>query len=277
MNLSQNLVMKLLLILILSVSSFPLHAENNGDKHVYTVGIVPQQTPSKLARTWVPLLKLITKQTGLRFKFRTAKDIPAFEERLKNGVYDIVYMNPAHYTYFHEKSGYQAFAKAKNKKIKGIIVVHKDSDISSIEQLANHKIAFPSAGAFAATILPRSELDKLNIPYTPEYVYSHDSVYSNIVLGRYEAGGGVIRTLNTTEQKTKDMLKVLVTTKGYTPHAFAAKKTLAQDVVMKFQSQLLSLESSDEGLKILNKLHLQGIEAANDSDWDDVRMLKINY
>jgi len=179
---------------------------------IYKFSIVPQQSASKTARTWGPVLKYLTEETGYAFKLKTAKNIPTFEERLLNADADFSYMNPYHYTIFHEKAEYQALAKAKDKRIKGIIVVHKDSNITSIEDLKNKDLAFPSPAAFAASILPRGYLKQQNISMTPYYVSSHDSVYKNVAKNRYVAGGGVMRTFKNTRKKIRDQLKILWTT-----------------------------------------------------------------
>ena len=59
-----------------------------------SIGIVPQQNATKLARLWTPICNYLSQQTGHRFVFKTAKDIPTFEKRLAAGEYDIAYMNP---------------------------------------------------------------------------------------------------------------------------------------------------------------------------------------
>ena len=104
-------------------------------------GIVPQQNATKLARLWTPICKYLSKQTGYRFVFKTAKDIPTFEKRLATGEYDIAYMNPYHYTVFSIDPGYRAIAKETNKRIQGIIVVKKDSPYQSIVELAGKTLA----------------------------------------------------------------------------------------------------------------------------------------
>jgi len=96
----------------------------------YTFAVVPQQSASKLARLWTPILKKVGQEAGVILKFKTAPNIPTFEKRLVNSEYDFAYMNPYHYTAFHKKPGYQAIAKAANKRIKGIVVVRKDSNLT---------------------------------------------------------------------------------------------------------------------------------------------------
>ena len=97
--------------------------------------IVPQQSATKLAKLWSPILRYIGEKSGYTLVFRTAKDIPTFENRLLSGEYDLAYMNPYHYTVAHEKQGYLALAKQRDKLLKGIIVTRVGSDIKEIAQL----------------------------------------------------------------------------------------------------------------------------------------------
>ncbi len=242
---------------------------------VYTVGVVPQQSASKLAKTWGPLLKHVSDQTGIKLRFTTAPDIPEFEKRLSKGEYDFSYMNPYHYTVFSAKPGYQALMNAKDKRIKGILVVRKDSNITGLEELAGEKLAFPSPAAFAASILTRGEFSQRDIAITPEYVSSHDSVYRTVAKGLYPAGGGVMRTLKALSPDIQEQLRILWTTPGYTPHALAAHPDIDADVAEKFTDAMISLADSETGKKLLVPLKINGWQKASDSDWDDVRKLDI--
>lgn len=77
--------------------------------------------------------------------FETAKDIPTFEQRLAKGAYDFAYMSPYTYTVLHRsRAGYTAFAKEKDKKLTGIIVVRRDSEYQDIKDLrGKHEPADP--------------------------------------------------------------------------------------------------------------------------------------
>jgi len=118
-----------------------------------TFGVVPQQSATKLARTWVPVLRLIGERSGVALQFATAPDIPTFEQRLAAGEYDLAYMNPYHYTVFHERPGYQAFAKEKDRLIQGILVVRKDAPYEKLADFEGRELAFPAPAAFAASVL----------------------------------------------------------------------------------------------------------------------------
>ena len=241
-----------------------------------TFGIVPQQAASKLARLWSPVLDYVSRQSGIKIQFATAKDIPTFEQHLDAGEYDFAYMNPYHFTVFNRHPGYQAVVRARDKEIKGIIVVRKDSPIQSIEEFDQMTLAFPAPAAFAASILPRSELLSRGLDFQSSYVSSHDSVYLAVAKGIYPAGGGVIRTFKNIAPEIRDQLRVLWTSRGFTPHAIAAHPDVSAEALSAVQSALVAMEKSDEGKALLKRLNIRGFERAENKDWDDVRSLQID-
>lgn len=239
-------------------------------------GVVPQQSTTKLARLWLPIVKYLSVQTGYTLMFKTAKDIPTFERRLAAGTYDIAYMNPYHYTIFSRSPGYRAFAKTKNAAIRGIIIVRKDSPYQTLDELAGQTLAFPSPAAFAASVLPRRHLLERDVVFTPDYVSSHDSVYHGVVRGFYAAGGGIARTLNNMPAAIQNELRILWTSKPYTPHAIAAHPRVPAEVVERVQQVMEAMHADPAGRALLQAIRFyQGIESARDSEWDDVRHLGI--
>jgi len=253
----------------------PMGHAGSDDRAFYTLGIVPQQSATKLARLWTPILKYLGEKAGLTLRFKTAPNIPSFEQRLAAGEYDFAYMNPYHYTVFHQAPGYVAFAHAADKRIKGIVVVRKDSPIQSLGELEGETLAFPAPAAFAASVLPRAHFSNASIDIDAKYVASHDSVYRSVAKGLYPAGGGVMRTLRNIEPTISDQLRILWTTEGYTPHAFAAHPATPVGVVDRLQRAMLSMQEDDAGKGHLESIKLMGFTHAHDSAWDDVRGLGI--
>lgn len=254
----------LILTMALPLSAAPL-----------SFGVVPQQSANKLARLWTPIFVYLSEKTGEDIRFTTAHDIPTFEQRLLQGEYDFAYMNPYHYTVFHQKPGYEAVARQKDKRIQGIIVVKRDSPIQSLTELHQQTVAFPSPAAFAASVLPQAQLAHDGIAVAPRYVSSHDSVYLNVARGFMVAGGGVMRTFNNTDPEVRGQLRILWTTPGYTPHAIAVHPRIGPDVVEKIQAVLTTMHLDPRGLELLKSINIDAFESAADADWDDVRALNI--
>lgn len=263
--------MKMLLILVAL-----LFISSTSQAKPLVFGVVPQQSAKKLAQKWGPLLAKVSKVSNVNIVFATAKNIPTFEKRLAEGHYDFAYMNPYHMVVFNNQPGYNALVKQSQKKIKGVIVVRRDSPVVDLEALRDKTLAFPAPAAFAASILPRGELLNQGISFKPQYVSSHDSVYLTVAKGLFPAGGGVIRTLKNTPQEIQQQLRVLWTTNTYTPHAIAAHPRLDHIVADKVQNVLIDLHQTSEGKQLLASLNFNAFESAENSDWDDVRELKIN-
>jgi phosphonate transport system substrate-binding protein len=269
----QTLYFSVLVAFLLSLNSLQAFASDK----VYSFGVVPQQSAKKMAKLWTPILKHITQQSGIKLQFKTAKNIPEFEKRLANGEYDFAYMNPYHFTVFNESPGYNAIAVRTEQPIRGIIVVHKDSDFKSLNELANKTLAFPSPAAFAASLLPRAKLKNDNIPFGVKYVSSHDSVYLNIAKGIFPAGGGVKRTLNNTTPEVREQLKILWTTDAFTPHAIASHPNIDTKIKDLVQSGFISMNNDEKGKNLLKSIKIKnGLIRAEDSDWDDVRGLGLD-
>jgi phosphonate transport system substrate-binding protein len=238
-----------------------------------TFGVVPQQSISKLAEMWTPVLQYLSAKTGYAIHFRTAKDRAAFEQRLVAQEYDLAYMDPHHYIVFHRSSDYRVFAKEKDKKLQGIVVVRKDSPYRDLLQLQGQTIAFPGPAAFAATSLPRFYLQKAGVTITPRYVAFHDSVYRSVAKGIYPAGGGVMRTFNALDPEIRGQLRVLWVSQGYTPHAIAAHKRVAGAVVARVQKAMMDMHQDANGLALLKAIDFNGITNAEDSEYADIRKL----
>lgn len=240
-----------------------------------TFAIVPQQSATQLAEAWTPVLAWLSDSSGVQLQFVTAPDVPSFEQRLLAGGYDIAYMNPYHYTVFSANPGYRALARAKGDRIKGIVVVQKDSPIRSLNDLNGKTLAFPTPAAFAASLLVQSELRGRGLAFTPKIVNSHNSVYRSVAKGLFPAGGGIPRTLELLDESVRSNLRVLWETREFTPHAIASRPGLDAAVLARLWKAMREMGADPRGQELLKVIGFTGFDQARDEDWNDVRSLKI--
>lgn len=269
-------IRRFFVLALLGVWGCALPARAQDGVKALSFGVVPQQSATRLAEEWGPLLAEISRRSGVALVFRTAPNIPTFEERLGKGEYDLAYMNPYHYVVFHASTGYEAFAREQDRKIKGILVVKKDSTYRKPAELAGKTVVFPAPAAFAASILPQAEFGRLKIPIEAKFVASHDSVYRLVANGMQEAGGGIQRTFEALPEEVRSTLRVLVETPAYTPHAFAAHGRVSPAVVARVGAAMASLAGDEVGQRLLAPLAFKGIAPAQDKEWSDIRALDIN-
>lgn len=261
-------------IVLLMAVLVPAHAQSTQPQEL-SFGVVPQQSATKLARLWGPLLTYLSGHSGHRLKFRTAPNIPTFEQRVARQEYDFSYMNPYHFVAFNRQPGYRAVGRARDRYIRGIVVVAKNSSLEKLADLNGSELAFPAPLAFAATLLPQARMRQKGITFTPSYVSSHDSVYRAVAKGLYPAGGGILRTFNNVALEIRDQLRVLWTSERFTPHAFAVRPGIPVQVVGEVSEAMYHMHEDPEGLALLQAIGLKGIVPANDADWNDVRALDI--
>lgn len=238
----------------------------------YNFGVIPQNTPTALANAWTPLMVWMEKETGIRLNFKTAKNIQVFSDRVADQQYDFVYLNPYLYTRL-QKRNYQAFAKEKNEKLEGIIVVRKDSNLRTIRQLSQQLIAFPGKTSFAATLLPVTYLKSQNILFHVRYVNTHKSVYMSVAKGLVGAGGGIIKTFSELAEEEKNQLHILWRSPPLTPHPFAVHSRVPKKTVARITQALIRLDQDPHARNILKNLGFNGITTAFDKEYSDVRAL----
>lgn len=263
------------ILLSIFTLAFSFNARSENSLVHLKFGITPQKIASEVAKDWVPVLNYLSNKTGYVLEFETAKDIPTFENRIAQGQYDIAYMNTYTYAVLHGvRAGYHAFVQEKDRTLYGFIIVRRDSPSQSLEELKNKTIAFPSADAFVASVIPRAHLTKVGIAFTPKYVGSHDSVYLSVVKGFYPAGGGAVRTLEVMPPEVREQLRVLWTTPHYPPYPFTAHKRVPKAVVQRLRQAMLDMEKDNEGAALLQRISFKGFIPTNDASYQEISAVK---
>jgi len=241
----------------------------------YAFGIGPTQSSTELAKRWTPIMQYLAEKSGVPLQFKTAKDIPTFQQQMREGIYDFAYINPYHYLLYNKSSGYTAFAREKDGKLVGVLVVKKDGPIQDVSQLNGKAIACPSANALAATWLPMHMLREKNITVTPQYVNSMDSVYRSVAKGLFPAGGGEMRTLGTIDPEVKTQLRILWTSEALPPFTFTAHSRVPKEIVDKVQKAMDQMDTNPQGRALLKANNFKGMEPADDADYDAMRKMNI--
>ena len=235
------------------------------------LGVVPQGAPSDLAVQWQPLIKYLQNTTGISLRFSTAPTITRFEQRVLEGDYDYVYMNALLYVRAKEQLGYRALVRRENP-LRGILVVKKGT-INKLSDLKGATIAFPSPTALGATLLPRAELDRRKIKYHVSYVGTHESGYQSVLVGRYAAAGGVMRTFSLLPATSQSELQVLFKSKPVTGHVVAVNPRIPHKEYIRLARALESLHSSQDGRDLLNQLRVDKFVVAKPGDFASIKKM----
>lgn len=218
------------------------------------VAVVPQLPPSEIYARWGPLLQELGLRSRLCFDLMVPSSIPAFERLLENGALDYAFMNPYHQVMV--KRVYRPLVRDDQRPLKGVLVAHRHSKLNKLEDLRGQTVSFPSANAFAASLLIRADLRQRGIPIKADYVKSHSNVYRSVALKLSSAGGGVNNTLKREDPDVARHLKVLYATRGYAAHPFSANVRLPRAETIAVERAWLSLSQDPDQKTLLNRVQI---------------------
>jgi phosphonate transport system substrate-binding protein len=264
--------MILAVFLVLSAIMTTAYAQDGIDQqHVYRIGVVPQFEQRKLFSIWIPILEELEARTGLRFEVVGSDMIPEFEKLFLAGDFDFAYMNPYHVVSANNMQGYLPLVCDGSRKLQGILVVRKDSPIKTIEELRGQVVAFPSANALGASLMPRSELMRNHgIEVIPEYVKTHTSVYLHVAQGLTTAGGGVASTLRRQKAEVRDSLRILYLTSELIPHPIVAHPRVPKNHVRLVKEALLAMGESEKGRALLANIPMRSVTEASFANYEPI-------
>jgi len=252
------------------------HPSNNSDP-VYRFGVVPQFEQRKLFRIWRPIMDELGRRTGVTFKLVGTPRIPAFEKSFIAGEFDFAYTNPYQIVKSHESQGYIPLVKDTGRTLQGVLVVHKDSKISSIMELDGKPVAFPSAIALGASLLIRYDLKQIhNIEVSPQYVQTHSSVYLHVAKKLMPAGGGVLSTLKSQKSSIRDKLRVIYTTRTVSPHPISVHPRVPVRIRKAVKKAFLAMGESKRGRLLLSRIPIKKVGSARLEDYEDINKMRID-
>jgi phosphonate transport system substrate-binding protein len=261
-----------LLVTFMSATQTFADEQSRSDELVF--GVLPQGMSYTMQAQWKLLIEQVSVESGHTIRFEAAEDPEDFERKLKHGAYDFVLLNAQMYTEAHDEVGYEAFAKESGHTDKGVIVVHRDSQIKTLADLKNQSLALSDPRHFTSTVLTKAHLNNAGIKVNEEYVESDSSVYRAVVHGDIVAGAGEINTLNNINPNAHSQLRVIWSSKQYSSNAFAAHPRVKSEQLANVQQALLNLNNDSKGKRLLSKVKFKGIAEASDQEWNDIRALK---
>ncbi len=252
-------------------------AAASADADYYRLGVLPLQSPTKLAGMFSPLVHLMEARLGRPVQFVTAPSFSAFMERVARREYHVIYLNPLLYAQARA-AGYRAVAKVAGEPFTGILVVRRDSRIRALEpdQLPRGlRIGFPDPDAYAATVMTRQYMASLGIPvdewFQVEYFGSQDSALLALHAGLVDIIGTWRPSLRSMPESVRADLRIVAETPPQPQMPVAVRDDLPPETVEALVGLLTGLDGRSDGRAALRRLGFrQGFDPASDSEYLEV-------
>lgn len=144
---------------------------------------------------------------------------------------------------------------------RSIIISHKDSKITTLDDLRNKKYAFVDPGSTSGFVIPSALFKSRNIntvEYFKETIFSgnHDTVIKDVLNKKVDAGSIADVTLQKLSNDIKvklDDLRIIWRSDEIPNSPFIARADLDKDIKDKFKESMLSIHKKDtQALEIYN-------------------------
>ncbi len=221
----------------------------------FTVAVVPQFTAEQIFHDWTPVLKEVSRLTGLDLKLKTYASIPAFEIAFLNGEPDVAYMNPYHAVMAKKAVGYTPIVRDDATRMTGLLMVRKDSPITRLEQLNGTELAFAAPNAFSSLIIRALLTNEHKIPFRAKYVTTPSNVYRHVI-SHAQPGGTLRHMLEEETPELQAQLRVLYETPGFYRHPIVTHPRVPAQVREALQQAFLKLGANPAFAERLRAIQL---------------------
>ena len=244
----------------------------------YIFGVHPQRNPKKLRAVFGPLVKYLnTHISDAHLVFEASRNFAVYDQKQASRQFDFALPNP-YGTVKGIESGYHVFGKMGNEgDLRGLILVRRDSNITSITDLKGKTVSFPGPTALAATILPRYFLYShgldVNKDFKSIYVGSMESSLTNVYRGNVAAGTAyppAWRDFIKNQPEKASELKVMWETEAMPDNSLMARDDVPQALVDQISQALFNMHKNKQGQAVLAGMDLTMFKPAKNEDYAQV-------
>jgi len=243
-------------------------------------GVYSSNKPSAMVRIFKPTLQELesrmTDKLGreVDIRMQIAKDYDQGISHLTNGKVDFSRFGPASYTEakrMNDGLRILAMENYKNSKVfYGIIAVHADSDIQTLDQLRGKSFAFGSESSTIGRFLSQLYLEKHGIHADDlsnyKYLGRHDKVGTAVGAGSFDAGAlneKTFKKLVDAGEPIRELVRFPNVTKPW-----IARADLDPEIYNALRDSLLEINNK----AALAGLKVDGFLPGDDSDYEDIRI-----
>ncbi len=266
-----------LLLLVLGLLSF---APNDARAEItLTFGTYAADKPTETVRKYRPFLTFLADRMSERLgekvtiKMTIAKEYAEGVRQLAEGEVDFARFGPASYVMVKDLNPQIRIVAIESKKGKkrfnGVIVVHRDSPVQSLEELAGLTFAFGDELSTIGRYLAQAQLLDAGVSgedlHSFAYLGRHDLVGEAVGAGKFAAGALKESTYRKLVAKGVP-IRVLLSFENVTKPWLAAAD-LDDEVVQAMRDIMLATQNEE----IVRRVSKNGFLASEDADYDLIR------
>jgi phosphonate transport system substrate-binding protein len=245
----------------------------------YIFGIHPLHNPQRLFEVFSPMMEYLSNNIdGASFKLEASRNYAAYNKKLYAHKFHFSLPNPFQ-TINAVDGGYEVFGKmGDDENFRGIIIVRKDSGITSIADLKNKAVSYPAPTALAATMMPQYYMQTHGLDVLTDidnrYVGSQESSIMNVFLKQTSAGSTwppAWRALSKERPELAEQLTVKWETEPLLNNGLVVLASVPAKIKSQVTRLLTTLHEHPQGQTILKPMGLSRFEKANNETYQPIR------
>jgi phosphonate transport system substrate-binding protein len=152
-----------------------------------------------------------------------------------------------------------------------MLVVPEDSPARTLADLQRRVVAFPSADAFAGYAVPMVALREAGVAVTAKFAGNQEGALAQLKAGQADAAAVNSRFLEHYAEREGLRWRGLYSSEPYHELPVLIHPRVPAEQAEALRSALLGMGDAPDALSVLRQAQSEGFEAAEESDYDNVR------
>ncbi len=241
------------------------------------LGVFPRRNADVTQAMFKPFAEALSRALNRKVVVETTYDFASFWDNIANNSYDLVHYNQYHYLKSHHEYGYRVIARNVefgHEKIAGSILVRKDSNIKTLQDLKGKKIIFGGGRkAMMAYIVPTYLLRQAGLnkgDYFERFALNPPKAAIAVYYQQAAAAGSGHYTLDLPIVKKEidtGKIRYLATSRKMAHLPWAVNKSISDELALKVRAFMVGLIHADKGKNILKSMRITKFLPTEDSDY----------
>ena len=248
-----------------------------GEERPYAFGVVSQRSPILTAEYWNPILRYVSRKSGVPLQLKLGKTGTETSEMIRRGEFDFVYSNH-NFTPENDKVGYRVIARPTEAAIKGELVVIENSPVASISRLEGQEVVFPHRQAFVGYYVTMDALLRAGVRVKPLFAGNQEGAMGQLKAGRVVAASVNSQLMRDYAEREGVRYRVLWASEEFLNIPISVHPRVPRDQARAVENILVNMAADPEGARILESSAARvkqkppyGFVRAGDRDYDNVR------
>lgn len=254
--------------------------QTESEKEVIYFGVVSRYAPSMIYKGYQPVMDWLSSVTPYKFELKLSTSYQETVSQLANKEVTAAFLGTFIYLDAHKEYGIRCIARPLNKELKpyfhSVLISREDSDIRTLKDLKDKRLALPSVYSFSGNWLLKSELKKhglglMDFDSINHFNYHHTVAYQ-VLKDHFQAG--VVKDRVATEFLGHG-LRIIQKSGPIPASPIVVSQHANTQVVKAIQKALLEIDINNPKFKKImenwDKEFAYGFKTAQDSDYDSLR------